>query len=32
MTTENKQCPNCWEVYDETQPDNKLCECKNTGK
>lgn len=26
----NKQCPNCWgyQEYDETQPDNKLCECK----
>ena len=28
--TENKQCPNCWgyQEYDETLPDNKICECK----
>lgn len=28
---DNKQCPNCWgyQEYDEKQPDNKLCNCKN---
>lgn len=30
MTTENKQCPNCWgyQEYDETQPDNLICKCE----
>ncbi len=33
-TTENNQCPNCWgyQSYDETQPDNKICECKTEDK
>ena len=33
-TTESNQCPNCWgyQEYDEVQPDNKICECKNTNK
>ncbi len=30
-TENNKECPSCWgfQEYDETQSNNKLCDCKN---